>query len=75
MYGDYNEKKEINEKYISSLIKKGYIELGWANSGAKFNNIDSEKESIDCSLYVNRGTKMCYIDNTSKEILYVDMGD
>lgn len=74
-YGDYNENQETNEKYIAELIEKGYTDLGWANGGAEFSNPDSEKESLDCSLYAFRSTKVCYIDNTSKEILYVDMGD
>lgn len=74
-YGDYNENKKVNEEYISSLIEKGYTELGWQNGGAEFSNSNSEKESLDCSLYADRYSKICYIDNTSKEILYVDMGD
>lgn len=50
-----------------------YKDMGWLNSGVKACSHD--KEDVDNSLYLWRGTDMIYICHECKAFWHVDMSD
>lgn len=60
---------------LQELKEKGYKDLGWENGGSRFPPNVYPQETIDLSLFRNRGTHIVYINHDHKLILHVDMSD